>query len=145
MRWLVPTRFSLPWWVSIGSTTLVFSSGAFALAHLVLGREGATLFAWVFVAALLGDLLIAMIYEALAPTHIVIGPGEREARDDLLEETAITRDGFATSRRGRVRIRGETWFAVTLDGAAQRPGERVRILARDRLELLVARDDRPPE
>lgn len=135
-------RFSQQWWLSLATASLFFAAGALFVAHVLAGREGASLFLWVMAAVLIGDLLLALLFEAIAPTRVVVGPGDRSARDDLLHEPAVTVDGFEASELGRVRIRGEVWLArhVTSEQIRPRKGERVRVVAREGLILLVSRD-----
>lgn len=135
-------RFSQQWWLSIATASLFFAAAALFVAHVVAGREGASLFLWVMAAVLIGDLLLALLFEAIAPTRVVIGPGDRSGRNDLLHEPAVAVDGFEASPLGRVRIRGELWLArhVSVEVVGPRKGERVRVVAREGLILLVSRE-----
>lgn len=121
----------------------MFGSLALFVGHVLGGREGASLFLWVAAAALLGDLVVALVYEAVAPTRVVIGPGDRLASHDPLHEPAVAIDGFEQSPHGRVRVRGEVWLArhVTVQVDGLRRGERVRVIAREGLLLVVSRDE----
>ncbi len=140
-------RFSLQWWLSISLSTVMFGSLALFVGHVLRGQEGASLFLWVAAAALLGDLIVALIYEAMTPTRVVIGPGDRLARHDPLHEPAVTIDGFEQSPLGRVRVRGEVWLAryVSVQVEGPRRGEQVRVVAREGLLLVVTRDVRSGE
>lgn len=132
-------RFALQWWLTMTTATLFFVSAALVLAHLLGGQEGPPRFLWVLGVTLIGDLIVALCYEAIAPTHVVVTAGERESKHDLSREMGVAFDGFEDSLLGRVRVRGELWRArhVTDSGCRPRRGDQVRILARDGLTLRV--------
>lgn len=132
-------RFPLQWWLTMVSATLFFVSATLLLVHLFGGWEGTPLFLWVLAVTLFGDLLVALCYEAAAPTGVVVTAGERERKGDLSREIGVAFDGFENSLTGRVRVRGELWRArhVEESEARLRHGDQVRILARDGLVLLV--------
>lgn len=132
-------RFALQWWLTMASATLFFMSATLVAAHILGGREGPPLFLWVLVVTLIGDLVVALCYEAIAPTRVVVTAGERERKDDLSREIGVVFDDFENSLIGRVRVRGEVWRARHVAGSECRPrrGDQVRILARDGLILLV--------
>jgi membrane-bound ClpP family serine protease len=133
-------RFALQWWLTMALATLFFVSATLVVAHLLGGREGPPLFLWVLAVTLSGDVVVALCYEAIAPTRVVVTAGERERKDDLSREIGVAFDGFEESLIGRVRVRGELWRARHVAGPECRPrrGDQVRILARDGLILLVA-------
>lgn len=132
-------RFALQWWLTMITATLFFVSATLVLAHLVGGQEGPPRFLWVLAVTVLGDLVVALCYEAIAPTRVVVTAGERESKHDLSRELGVAFDGFEDSLIGRVRVRGELWRAWHVAGSECRPrrGDQVRILAREGLTLLV--------
>lgn len=132
-------RFALQWWLTMGSATVFFVSLALVLAHVFGGREGFPLFLWVMVVTSIGDLVVALCYEAIAPTHVVVGAGERDSKSDPSREMAVAIDGFEQSETGRVRVRGEVWRArcLTVEEPRPRQGEVVQVVAREGLLLLV--------
>lgn len=138
-------RFALQWWLTMASATLFFVSVTLVLAHWLGGREGPPLFLWVLGVTLIGDLIVALCYEAIAPTHVVVTAGERASKDELSREVGVAYDGFEDASTGRVRVRGELWRAryVTEGAAPPRRGDPVRILAREGLTLQVELS-RPP-
>ncbi len=87
----------------------------------------------------LGDLLLAVYMEAVAPTRVSVGPGEKLRNSDEPAEEATVVADFDDAGRGRVSIRGETWRAMQ-SFEAQEPltqGARVRVVGRDGLILIV--------
>ncbi len=132
-------RFALQWWLTMASATLFFVSVTLVVAHLLGGREGPPLFLWVLAVTMIGDLVVALCYEAIAPTRVVVTAGERDSKHDLSREIGVAFDGFEESMLGRVRVRGELWLArhVEDDEARPRRGDQVRIMARNGLILLV--------
>lgn len=57
-----------------------------------------------------------------------------------LGSTSVGRRGFAKTEiapRGKVRVQGETWSAVTASGGAIAPGEAVEVVAVEGLVLTV--------
>lgn len=121
------------------SATLFFVSATLVVAHLLGGWDGPPLLLGVLAVTLLGDLLVALCYEALAPTQVVVTAGERDSKHDLSREIGVAIDGFENSMIGRVRVRGELWRARHVEEAGPLPqrGDEVHILARDGLMLLV--------
>lgn len=62
----------------------------------------------------LGDLLLAVYMEAVAPTRVSVGPGETLRNSDVPAEEATVVADFDDAGRGRVSIRGETWRPLTM-------------------------------
>ena len=136
----VPKRFSRDWWLTILVVTLGISVATFLLLR---GRDlhpGELVLACLGL-SFLGDVVTALSMEAIAPTRVTIGPGDRQLRDDLPTELALVVSEFDGAGVGRVRIRGETWRARG-SRAGFRPtlGTRVRVINRDRLTLIVSAD-----
>lgn len=89
----------------------------------------------------LGDVVTALSMEAIVPTRVTIGPGERQSRHDLPAERALVASEFDDAGMGRVRIRGETWRARgSSPGFRPALGSRVRVIDRDGLTLIVSAD-----
>ncbi len=120
------------------STVVIGLTTAYLLDLLTglqkLGFLGVLLFV-IFV----GDVLVALGVQKVAPTRISIGPGERETCDDLPAETATAIAHF-DGNAGRVSVRGETWKARTESGLERsiRRGDVVRVEGRDGLTLVVS-------
>lgn len=86
-----------------------------------------------------GDVLAAMAAQLSAPTRIRLRPGE--VADPVVEVVG----GFGPSRDGLVRSGGETWRARLLSGSgAVAPGDRVSVVDREGLLLIVTTPDRRP-
>ena len=127
------------WWgIMLVSTIVIGLTTAYLLDRFTglqkLGFLGVLLFVM-----FLGDVLVALGMQKVAPTKISIGPGERATRDDLPAETATVVAHF-DGDSGRVSVRGETWNARTDDrpNGPVRRGDVVRVLRRDGLTLVVA-------
>ena len=108
-------RFSRTWWI-----TLVFSSAVVGTTALLLLLAFTSwpipkivLAAWLMV--ICGDVVVALSMEAIAPTRIDIGPGEKNLKTDAPAEHATVLSGFEDSLHGRVSVRGETWRAVRVE------------------------------
>ena len=120
------------------STVLIGLTTAYLLDLLTglqkLGFLGALLFV-IFV----GDVLVALGMQKVAPTKVSIGPGERETCDDLPAETATALAHF-DGDAGRVSVRGETWNARSESGSERsiRRGDLVCVKGRDGLTLVVS-------
>jgi len=127
----------------MGATTLAISIAGFLLfPYFSTLSARQFLLLWVCLVAA-GDFVTALSMEAVAPTRVAIGPGERRFAADDPKELATVVSGFTDSDVGKVRIRGETWSArlVSTDGPRVQAGYAVRILDRDGLTLLVSAED----
>ena len=136
----VPRRFSRGWWLTIlvvtvgisAATVLLLRGRDLHLAELILACLGLSF---------LGDVVTALSMEAIVPTRVTIGPGDRRLRDDLPAELALVVSEFDDAGVGQVRVRGEIWQARG-SSVGFRPslGTRVRVMSRDRLMLIVSAD-----
>ena len=136
----VPRRFSREWWLTILVVTVGIGAAAFLLLRdRVL--DPADLILYCLGISFLGDVVTALSMEAVVPTRVTIGPGDRQLRDDLPTELALVVSEFDGAGAGQVRIRGETWQARG-SSVGFRPtlGTRVRVVSRDRLTLIVSAD-----
>ena len=137
----IPQRFSREWWSWLLWGVLVFGAATFAVSvWLGLVTDPISLVFLVIGGSVIGDLLMALSFEAIAPQRVTLGPGERHKRTDALKEMATVLSGFSNSAEGRVRVRGEIWAARHCEGKALslKTGEMVRVVERDRLVLLIS-------
>ncbi|MDJ0926839.1 MAG: NfeD family protein [Gammaproteobacteria bacterium] len=122
-----------------------FSCGAVATIVLYLvGALSETHYIWAFlIGAGIGDVVLALWFEAVAPTRVTVGPGERVHVSAPVRDRARVVSGFAADDAGKVRVRGEVWRARCLSWQGQQlsPGQEVRITGRDGLTLLIDIDD----
>jgi membrane-bound ClpP family serine protease len=84
---------------------------------------------------LVGDVVSALLLQRYAPTRITVEPGEG---------TSIFADvlcGFQNSRSGEIIIKGERWRARLEEAAAINPGDRVEVVARVGLTMLIRATD----
>ncbi len=135
-------RFSRLWWLSILMSSAVMGGGSFLLLNLLTDLETLTV-AKISVALILaGDVVLALVMEAVSPTHVKIGPGERRHHAELPQELGKVVSDFE-NRHGRVSIRGETWRARQTPACSGRlePGTPVRVVAREGLTLVVTAAD----
>ena len=135
-------RYSKLWWASLLLSSVVTGGGSFLLLHLL--TDWATLtIAKVSVALIFaGDIVLALFMEAVSPTHVKIGPGERRLHTELPRELGEVLSDFE-DRHGRVSIRGETWRARQTATCHRRleAGMAVRVVAREGLTLVVRASD----
>jgi membrane protein implicated in regulation of membrane protease activity len=134
-----PAKFSQQWWVLITIATTVF----ILLVASSLDWFGFEfdIYAILFIlsASAIFDFFLATSMEAVSPTKITVGPGEKQSSDSDLTETALVISGFEKDSDGRVSIRGEVWNARWTSGAVVEipPDREVAILGRDGLTLVV--------
>ena len=142
MNLVIPVRFSRRWWLIIGVTTLVVGTAVFLVLRFATGLTLEQVIIYWLVATLVGDVITAISMEAVAPTRVTIGPGDRRLDTDLPAELAVVESAFDDSGNGRVRIHGETWWArrATDDMTDLEAGNQVQIVGRDGLTLIVSTD-----
>lgn len=141
MSFTVPKRFSREWWLTILVVTVGTGAATFAL---LLGRHlhPTELILYCLAISFLGDVVTALSMEAIVPTRVTVGPGERQLKDDLPTELALVVSEFDGAAVGRVRIRGETWRARGSNvGFKPTMGAHVRVVNRDGLTLIVSADE----
>ena len=88
---------------------------------------------------LVGDIALALFMQAVSPTHVTLGPGDRRHNTELPKELGTVATNFE-NRRGRVSVRGETWRArqaVSCSGRLE-AGVAVRVVEREGLTLVVS-------
>jgi membrane protein implicated in regulation of membrane protease activity len=143
MNFVMPLRFSHRWWLIIGATTLVVGAVAYLGLQYWTALALEQLILYWLIITFVGDVITAVSMEAVAPTRVTIGPGDRQFDIDDPAELAVVVVGFDDARWGRVRIRGETWRArqAECDRARLESGTEVRIVDRDGLTLVVAADE----
>ena len=134
-----PARFSKEWWAWIVSTGM--TCGAVAVVALYwTGQVSSYQYILVFlIAGGLGDLVLALGLEAVAPTRVTVGPGERLRSNSPLRDRAKVVSEFSADGVGKVSVRGEIWSArcISLEEANLSPGQEVGIAGRDGLKLLI--------
>jgi len=132
-------RFSRTWWITILLVSDVIGVGAIFLLYALTNLGFVSILAVGVALIFLGDLLLAVYMEAVAPTRVSVGPGEKLRNSDVLAEEATVVADFDDAGRGRVSIRGETWRAMQSSEAQESltQGARVRVVRRDGLILIV--------
>ncbi|MEO0996621.1 MAG: NfeD family protein [Pseudomonadota bacterium] len=138
-------RYSRIWWLSILLSSTVTGGSAFVLLSLLTSLPlGKVLIASVLL-ALTGDLVLALVMETVAPTHVKLGPGERQLDSELPSEPAYALVDFDDTGRGTVSARGETWQAQRPNDSSHRiaAGDRVQVVCREALTLIVRRWPEP--
>lgn len=137
-------RFSLIWWLVVIPTSLIVGGTTFLLAGLLTDWSIVARVAVALALTVATDLAIAALVQAVAPTRVNIGPGERALNSELPSETARVIAGFGSSPNGQVSVRGETWRATRApDDAIQlTTGMDVNVVARDGLTLVVSANSR---
>jgi membrane protein implicated in regulation of membrane protease activity len=134
-----PPKYSQRWWVLIACATAVFATVTAVSLDLIGFEFDIYFILFVLLVSGVSDLFLATSMEAVSPTKITIGPGEKARHDSELNETAVVISGFEESAIGRVSVRGEAWNAKYGSGPPEslRPGTEVSILERDGLTLIV--------
>lgn len=122
-------------WLILAVETVFFAAlAAWVLIRLDRLLEPASL---IIAAAIivLGDIITVLLMERFAPTRITFAAGDAEG---LVGEVVA---GFGAEPHGRVVVRGEQWTARLLGSRRIEPGDRVRVVSRGGLTLLVERAD----
>ena len=86
---------------------------------------------------LVGDVFVARGMERIAPTTVRVGPGERKHSDDLPADEGIAVADFDAGGLGRIVVRGEMWRARVRSEVRPSRGDRLRVVDRDGLILIV--------
>jgi membrane protein implicated in regulation of membrane protease activity len=130
---MFPVRRQL--WLILGIETVFFVAlAAWVLVRLDRLFEPASLVIALMI-IVIGDIATVLLMQRFAPTSITFAAGEA---DGLFGEVVA---GFGLDTHGRVLICGEQW-AARLNGTQRvSPGDRVRVLSRRGLTLLVERSD----
>ncbi|MGI9260178.1 MAG: NfeD family protein [Gammaproteobacteria bacterium] len=139
----VPERYSPEWWAWIASATTFFTVVSFGGLYYFGIFDGLyTLIGTAVAISILGDIVVAYAFEAIAPSKISLAPGERHRHDEEVSASGIVESGFSASDEGRVMVRGELWrarhFEERVITLAQ--GEEIRIVGRDGLTLLISEE-----
>ena len=131
-------RYSKYWWAAVLLSSAVTGGGTFLLLLLLtdLSIEMALKISVALV--LVGDVVLAIIMQAISPTHVKLGPGERWHDDELPRDIGVVKTRFEDGK-GKVSIRGETWHARLAQHAESGPdiGHSVRVVDREGLVLVV--------
>ena len=135
-------RYSKYWWAAVLLSTAVTGGGTFLLLVLLTDLPIETALKISVALVVVGDIALAIIMQAISPTHVKLGPGERWHTDELPRDRGIVKTRFENGK-GKVAIRGEIWDARLEGGAASQLdiGERVRVIEREGLTLIVAAAD----
>ena len=137
----VPERYSPEWWAWIASGAPIFGMLTFgALYYLDVFESLSALVFGVAIGSILGDIVLAFSFEAIAPTRIVMAPGERATLDHEISVVGVIESGFDASSIGRICVRGEIWAARHHEGRElhSAEGDEVQIIGRDGLTFLIS-------
>ncbi|MBT8111241.1 MAG: NfeD family protein [Gammaproteobacteria bacterium] len=133
-------RYSFTWWLVILPTSLTVGGTTILLARNFTDWGIPALIAVAVVSTFLADLAIAASMEAIAPTKVNIGPGEKHLVSDSASEQATILSGFDSTSHGQVSVRGETWRAIRAadDTGTLTKGMSVNVVDRYGLTLVVS-------
>ena len=133
-------RYTMLWWWLILPTSVVVGVPTFFLVGHFMGLELPAQVAVAMIVTFAVDFAIAASMEAVAPTRLNIGPGEKVLKSDIPAEQATVISGFGASPQGKVSVRGETWLATRQagDSGVLSAGMRVFVVDRNGLELIVS-------
>ena len=137
-------RYSILWWSIVLPTSVIVGVPTFFLVGYLTVWDLSGRIAVAIIATLTADLVIAAAMEAVAPTKLSIGPGEKALKTETPAEEATILSGFDSSPHGQVSVRGETWMATRLadDSDVLSQGMSVRVVDRDGLKLIVSSSSR---
>ncbi len=139
MDWQPPKRFTAEWWEWIGVASLIIAASSALLLQTLdlLSREYG--FWVILVCVAIGDLLVAFSFEAVAPSEVTIGPGEKIWKDSELRDVGEIVAGFDNVSEGRIRVCGEEWSAELSEDHSNtlQLGDKVEIVGRNGLTLAV--------
>ena len=129
-------RYSGLWWASILLSSVVTGGGSFLLLSLSTGLP-------IEIVITISVVLIALLMEAVSPTRVTLGPGDRRRRSEPPAELGTVLADFEDGS-GSVSIRGEQWRARQTSGCSGQlnAGAAVRVLEREGLTLVVAAAER---
>ncbi len=132
-------RYSRIWWLSILLSSVVTGGVSFVLLTLLTALPIEKVLVISALSILIGDIVLALAMEAIAPTHVKVGPGDRRLDAELPSEPAFALTDFDEFGHGQVLARGETWQARQSDDYSGRiaAGDRVQIVCREALTLIV--------
>ncbi len=136
-----PERYSPVWWTWIASATTAFTVVSFGGLYYFGIFDGLyTLIGVAIAISILGDIVVAYAFEAIAPSKISLAPGERDRHDEEVSALGIVESGFDGINAGRITVRGELWSARHCQGRALdlARGDEIRIVGRDGLTLLIS-------
>jgi len=133
-------RYSFTWWLVILPTSVTVGGTTILLTSNFTDWDVTARVAVAAVATILADLAIAASMEAIAPTKVSIGPGEKQLDSDVTSEKAVIMSGFDSISYGLVSVRGETWRATRApdDIGTLTTGMSVNVVDRDGLTLVVS-------
>ncbi len=131
-------RYSKYWWAAILLSSAVTGGGSFVLLILFSDLSLMTALKISVALVLIGDVVLAIIMQAISPTHVKLGPGERWHEGEAPRDLGIVSTRFEDGR-GMISIRGEAWQARLAEetGATLDIGESVRVIEREGLTLVV--------
>ena len=135
----VMRRYWRLWLAPILLSSVVTGGGSFVVLALMTDLPLTIVIAVSVALILAGDIALAFLMQAVSPTRVTLGPGDRRLNDELPEELGMVATNFR-DRHGRVAIRGETWQARQATGCRGRlkAGGAVRVVEREGLTLIVA-------
>ena len=132
-------RYSRYWWAVVLLSSAGTGGGSFLLLILLTDLPVETAVKISIALVLVGDIALAIIMQAISPTHVKLGPGERWHDEESPRDRGTVRTRFENGK-GKVSIRGEIWHARLEDRSAESldVGQRVRVVEREGLTLVVA-------
>ena len=137
-------RYSSLWWASILLSSVVTGGSSFALLILLTDLPIAIVIAVSLALVLAGHVILALLMQAVSPTRVTLGPGDRRRKNESPGELGMVMADFE-SGSGKVSIRGEQWRARQAPGCNERldAGASVRVLEREGLTLVVSAAEPP--
>jgi membrane-bound ClpP family serine protease len=93
----------------------------------------------VVLGACLGDVMLALSMDAINPTRVLVGPGDRKHHNSEVLDMAVVVEGFGDDNEGYILVRGERWRARTQSQNISmfQIGDHVKVIERTGLVLVV--------
>ena len=98
-------RYSKLWWASILLSSVVVGSSSFAMLTLLTDWSTGVVLAVSAAFILAGDLVLALMMQAVSPTRVTVGPGERWHKDEMPAKIDTVRCRCVARRGGLARRR----------------------------------------
>ena len=136
-------RYSGLWWASILLSSVVTGGSSFLLLALLTELPIEIVITISVALILVGDILLALLMQAVSPTRVTLGPGDRRLSSESPGELGTVMADFEDGS-GNISVRGEQWRARQSAACNRRlnAGAAVRVLDRDGLTLVVSAADR---
>ena len=132
-------RFSLAQRITLLFVFAGICVAIFALLNVLTDWRTLRLVGAAVLLGFVGDIVTALSMQAVAPTKVDIGPGEKAFSADASTERGVVISGFDGSPQGQGSIWGETWQAIQVPNTSEQltKGTVVQVVDREGLTLIL--------